>query len=283
MWWYLLLLPLAVIIWMVYEWIEHSFIQYNSTTVDIPAMPEDSKLKVCLISDLHNNHKNLAKLTVHIRQFRPDVILLAGDMVNKHEQTNRRAEEFLSALHRLSVPVFYSAGNHEMTLSEKYPMAWKKYYEKIQRYVIYLDNCCVPLKNHPGIYLSGLSLPREFYQKGSLYCDSSVLPEISLPSEGVHILLAHNPEYARYYAKYHPNLIVSGHLHGGLLRLPWIGGVVSPRLRIPSGQDSGLCTLPYGSKLFVSRGLGSHTIPLRFFNRVEVNFLILKGTDRQNK
>lgn len=283
MWWYLLLLPLAVILWLAYEWIEHSFVQYSSTTVDIPTMSDHSALKVCLISDLHNNHKNWMKLTAHIRQFHPDVILLAGDLVDKHRQTNHRAEEFLSALHCLSVPVFYSAGNHELTLSEQYPMAWKQYLEKISGYAVYLENCSVPLKKHPDIYLSGLSLPREFYKKGNLYNDTSALPEIALPSEGFHILLAHNPEYAEYYAKYHPDFIVSGHLHGGLLRLPWIGGVISPRLQMPSGQDAGLHTLSYGSKLFVSRGLGSHTIPLRFFNRVEVNFLILKGTGRQNK
>jgi len=87
--------------------------------------------------------------------------------------------------------------------------------------------------------------------------------------------MAHHPEYAQLYEVYHADLIVSGHLHGGLLRLPWIGGVLSPRLRLPD-CDAGLLELQNNSKLFVSRGLGSHTIPLRFFNRVEVNFLTLK-------
>ncbi len=279
MWWYLLFLPLAVLLWLAYEWIEHSFVQYNSTVVEVQSMPVHTSLKLCLISDLHNNRKNLTKLTAHIRQFQPDVILLAGDMVDKRKTTNRRAEAFISALHHLSVPIYYSAGNHELTLSAKNPTAWKRYMDTISEYAMYLDNCCIPLKSNPDIYLSGLSLPWEFYKKGSLYSDKSALPEINLPSDGIHILMAHNPEYADYYAKYHPNVIVSGHLHGGLLRLPFIGGVISPRLKRPACRDAGLTRLSKSSKMFVSRGLGSHTIPLRFFNRVEISFLILKRTN----
>lgn len=280
MWWYLLFLPLAVLLWLIYEWIEHSFVQYNSTVVGIQTMPAHTTLKLCLISDLHNNKKNLVKLTRRIGQFQPDAVLLAGDLVDKHNATNCRAKEFLSALHQLSVPVYYSAGNHEFTWSAKSPAAWKQYLDTVSKYAVYLDNCCIQLKSNPDVYLSGLSLPWEFYQKGNLCNDDSALPEFYVPSDAIHILMAHNPEYAKYYAKYHPDLIVSGHLHGGLLRLPFIGGVISPRLRLPACRDAGLTELSKTSKLFVSRGLGSHTIPLRFFNRVEVNFLILKKMEK---
>ena len=277
MWWYLLFLfPLSVVLWLIYEWAEHSYIQYNSTTVEFQDMPVNGELRLCLISDLHNNRKNLVKLTERIQQFSPEAILLAGDLVDKHNALNSNAEAFLNALHKLSVPVYYSAGNHELSLSEKEPTAWTQYLDNIQEHAEYLDNQCVFLKSNPDIHISGLSLPREFYKKGSLYNNAEELPEITLPSGGFHILMAHNPEYALCYEKYRPDLIVSGHLHGGLLRLPWIGGIVSPRLRLPKGCDAGLVQLSTGAKLFVSRGLGSHTIPLRFFNRVEVNFLILK-------
>ena len=90
-------------------------------------------------------------------------------------------------------------------------------------------------------------------------------------------MLAHDPEYVHFYDKYKADLVLSGHLHGGLMRLPRIGGLVSPRLRFP-GRDAGLIPLDNGKNLFISRGLGSHTIPLRFFNRVEINFIVLKGT-----
>lgn len=282
MWWYfLILLPVAIAVWLIYEWWEHSFIQYETTAVECQTLPQETTLRVCLISDLHNNRKNLKKVTERIRQFGPEMILLAGDLVDKRKAENLRAEEFLMALAKLQVPVFYSTGNHELSLSEKYPEAWKQYLKKLPEGVCFLDNESVLLKDGRSVCVSGLSLPREFYKKGKLYNRPEKLPDISVPKNKFHILLAHHPEYVNLYEKYGADFIVSGHLHGGLLRLPFIGGMVSPRLRLPD-CDAGLLPLTGGSQLFVSRGLGSHTIPLRFFNRVEVNFLLLKGTENQN-
>ena len=278
MWWYfLLILPVAVVLWLLYEWLEHTWIQYNTTNVESREFPKNKELRICVISDLHNNHKNTEKLLRHIREFSPEVILLAGDMVDKHKIRQVHAKEFFNALKRLGIPVYYSAGNHELSFCEKHPEAWQEYVNNLPSGITFLDNRAVALEACQEICISGLSLPRAFYKKGHLYTDMKDLPEYVLPEHQFHVLLAHHPEYAEQYGKYKPHLVVSGHLHGGLLRLPFIGGVVSPRLRLPA-CDAGLMELKNGSKLFVSRGLGSHTIPLRFFNRVEVNFLVLKGT-----
>ena len=277
MWYFLLLFIAAVVVWLFYEWVEHTFIQYNSTNVDCYELPYNTELRICLISDLHNNRKRLDKLVRQLYGFAPDIILLAGDIIDKHNTENIHAENFLTALSELGVPMYYSMGNHESSLREKQPEAWQHYLKTVRETAHLLDNSGAALQSHPGIYVSGLSLPKEYYKKGELYKREEFLPEISVPEDCFHIMMAHNPEYATLYGNYHANFIVSGHLHGGLLRLPWIGGVVSPRLRLPKGCDSGLVKLTEKCFLFVSRGLGSHTIPLRFFNRVEVNFLVLRG------
>ena len=176
-----------------------------------------------------------------------------------------------------AVPVFYSAGNHESSLAEKNPDAWKRYLEALPENVCFLDNDICRLYKEQDIFISGLTLSKNFYKKGSLYEGAKELPELPFYGEGYHIMLAHDPEYVHFYDKYKADLVLSGHLHGGLMRLPWIGGLVSPRLRFP-GRDAGLIPLDNGKNLFISRGLGSHTIPLRFFNRVEINFIVLKGT-----
>ncbi len=277
MWWYfLVLLPVAIVLWLLYEWMEHSMVQYNTTVVECQKLPQNKALKICLISDLHNNRKNLSKLTQRIGSFAPDMILLAGDLVNKHKPVNKEADKFLAAVAELPVPVYYSAGNHELSLLEKFPESWQTYVKKLPEGVCYLDNSCELLPGNQDICIIGLSLPREFYKKGKLYDKPEDLPEIEVPEHKFNILLAHHPEYWSMYSKYKADFIVSGHLHGGLLRLPVIGGIVSPRLRLPD-CDAGLLKLSDNSKLFVSRGLGSHTIPLRFFNRVEVNFITLKN------
>ena len=279
MWWYFAILtPALIVLWLIYEWFQHGFVQYRTTIVECHRFSKNREMRLCLISDLHNNRKNLETLTKRIASFSPEVILLAGDVVDKRKKNNAHAENFMEALSRLDIPVVYAPGNHELSLAEKYPQEWKKYLLSLPGNVTYLENESFLLNDMENICFSGLSLSRPFYKKGKIYEHKEELPEIPIPENRFHILLAHNPEYANMYKKYHADIIVSGHLHGGLLRLPVIGGVVSPRLRLPE-CDAGLFDLDGGSQLFISRGLGSHTIPLRFFNRVEINFLLLKGTE----
>lgn len=276
--WYLLfLLPPAVLLWLLYEWFQHRFVQCKTTTVECRKIPENIELKLCLITDLHNNKKKTHELMQHISAFSPDVVLLAGDLVNKHKADNSQAIKFMEELSALQIPVFYSQGNHELSMAENNMDVWQDYLAKIPRNVRFLDNEAVLVTPDNKICVSGLSLPPEFYKKGDLYKKEENLPHIDIPENVFHIMMAHNPEYAGLYHKYNADFIVAGHLHGGLLRLPFIGGVVSPRLRLIHGCDAGLVKLSDQSLLFVSRGIGSHTIPLRFFNRAEMNFLVLKG------
>lgn len=278
MFWYLMcLLPIAVVVWLLYEWFEHRFVQCVSTVVECRKIPINQEIKVCLISDLHNNRKKTDELMQNIRNFAPDMVLLAGDFVNKHKTDNSNSLKFLTELSCLQIPVFYSQGNHELSMAENSPEAWQRFLSELPTGIRFLDNEAILFAPEGKICISGVSLPPEFYKKGSLYKNEEHLPQMNIPENEFHIMMAHNPEYADLYTKYKADFIVAGHLHGGLLRLPMIGGIISPRLRLIKGCDAGLVKLPNESFLFVSRGIGSHTIPLRFFNRAELNFLVIKG------
>ena len=80
------LLPSATIVWFIYEWFEHNAIQYKTKKIPFEKLNGQKELKLCLITDLHNNSKNLEKVTKKIREFSPELILLAGDMVDKHKK-----------------------------------------------------------------------------------------------------------------------------------------------------------------------------------------------------
>lgn len=89
------------------------------------------------------------------------------------------------------------------------------------------------------------------------------------------ILVAHNPEYFDDYAEWGANLVLSGHIHGGMVRLPYLGGVISPKVRLFPEYDAGLFE-KNGSYMILSRGLGMHTIPVRINNRAELVEVHLK-------
>ena len=90
------------------------------------------------------------------------------------------------------------------------------------------------------------------------------------------ILLAHNPAYMDAYLEWGADLILSGHLHGGLVRVPGIGGIVTPQgFLFP--KYSGEMTKEGDQTVIVSRGLGTHTLNIRLFNTPELISVQLGG------
>ena len=83
------------------------------------------------------------------------------------------------------------------------------------------------------------------------------------------ILLAHNPAFFPAYKEWGADLTVSGHLHGGIIRIPGLGGVITPQF-VLFPKYSGEMTVEGNQAIAVSRGLGTHTINLRFLNYAEV-------------
>jgi len=83
-------------------------------------------------------------------------------------------------------------------------------------------------------------------------------------------LIAHDPDYFPKYADWGADLVLSGHVHGGMVRVPfWGKGVVSPNVRLFPKYDGGEFTIGK-SRMLLSRGLGMHTIPIRLFNPGEI-------------
>lgn len=90
-----------------------------------------------------------------------------------------------------------------------------------------------------------------------------------------NLLIAHNPDYFDAYADWGADLTVSGHVHGGLMRLPFLGGVISPKLRLFPHYDGGRFEKD-GKEMILSRGLGTHTLPIRIFNPGEMVVIRLR-------
>ena len=95
--------------------------------------------------------------------------------------------------------------------------------------------------------------------------------------DAYHILLAHNPVYFEQYARWGADLTLSGHLHGGIIRIPGIGGLITPQARLFPRYDRGLFEKD-GKYMVVSPGLGEHTVPIRIFNPPQLIGIVIKGT-----
>lgn len=234
---------------------------------------------IAMISDLHNVElgKKNENLLQALQEAKPDVICIAGDLVlGKKEKSVKIAYDFIKRAVKIA-PIYYGLGNHEQRM-KKYPQVYGEEYrifeKKIQKLgVTMLENSSSFLEiKGEKIQISSLALPEEYYKKRkkaelSIKTMNRLVGKVS--KENFHILLAHTPKYGDTYLEWGGDLILAGHYHGGMVRLPFLGGVISPDLRLFPKYCRG--DFQKGNRhLIVSAGLGEHTLPVRIFNPREL-------------
>lgn len=235
-----------------------------------------------LLSDLHNKSfgKKNERLLKAIDERKPDAILCAGDILTAKpgkdfqvaaELMNRIAEKY---------PVYYGNGNHEYRLKiypETYGNMAEEYENALNKNNMFrLINESQEIKEK-NILIYGVEIEKEYYKRfhketmDKEYI-SSLLGDIR--KETCSILIAHNPEYFEQYAEYGADFVLAGHVHGGVAKIPFMGGVISPSLHIFPKYDGGIFKIKKQdgkiSTMILSRGLGCHTIPVRFLNPGEL-------------
>ncbi|MBR4206967.1 MAG: metallophosphoesterase [Lachnospiraceae bacterium] len=235
------------------------------------------------LSDLHGVSfgKDNERLVKAVKKLHPDFIVMTGDMMSAKEfikndipATVDTAESLIASL-SMHFKVYYGMGNHEQRVSWSpgcYSFGYKEMLERFKKAgAVILDNSSV-LREAEGIRISGLSMSLANYhkkQKCSLTLDD-MYSFIGKPDDDHYeILIAHDPEYIDVYSKWGADLTLSGHYHGGIMQFPGSCGVISPRLELYPKYTGGHYHTG-GHDQIVSRGLGTHTIPVRVFNPGEV-------------
>ncbi len=275
-----LLVCLALILLWIMIWDSNRFVvkKYEFT---------EKKLKkdcrIIFLSDLHNKEYGMGneRLLAEIDAQRPDLILMGGDMMTaKPGASFEKAAAFVKKCAE-KYPVYYAMGNHEYRAGiypDVYGTLYGDYRKALEGVgITFLDNesCYLP---EYRIRLTGLTIERYYYKRFvKREMKKGYLQETIGPADtsAVQILLAHNPEFFPDYAGWQADLVLSGHMHGGVVRVPFLGGLIAPSLKPFPHYDGGLYE-ESGSRMIISRGLGMHTIPVRVFNPGEVIVMELK-------
>lgn len=234
--------------------------------------------RVVVLSDLHNKQygKENQVLLEAIREAKPDKILIAGDMITaKPGRSMKKTLGFLEALAK-EYPVYYGNGNHEQRL-KLYPEVYKSMEQELSQALKQCGICVLPNTHvdllEEGMSIYGLELERVYYNRRKVPAMEVEYLEQELgksSSTNCTVLLAHNPDYFETYSDWGADLVLSGHVHGGIARVPvWNKGVISPSIRLFPKYDGGIFRHKQ-STMILSRGLGVHTIPVRAFNPGEL-------------
>lgn len=248
------------------------------------ALPKLNKeCKFVLISDVHNKvyGEDNALFIKAVKRINPDFIILAGDLVTS--SPNEDMEPGIALVKALSsdYKIYFGLGNHE----EKIKQQRDKFQDQFALLkknlthpnIVWLENESVEIPEY-NIKITGLALELQYFAHFQLRkMEKDYLKNvIGTPDRTkCNLLIAHNPDYFSEYAKWGADLVLSGHVHGGIMRLPLIGGVISPSYRLFPKYDGGVFR-ENGTAMLLGRGMGSHTIPFRFFNPAQLYAVTLK-------
>ena len=237
------------------------------------------------ISDLHCKEygKDNERLFKAIDSLKAEAALVPGDIITAIPgESTKAAVSFVSKLNK-RMPIYYSMGNHEYRAKihkKTYGDMYDDYIKALSDEDIkILDNEAVDLGD---INIYALTIDKRLYKRFKVQNMEKEYIESEIGKikndKAFNILLAHNPDYFDNYADYGADLTLSGHVHGGLYRV-FGKGLFSPRIAFFPKYDGGV--FKKGDKtMIVSRGLGNHSFPHRFFNPGELILIHLKTVEK---
>lgn len=239
-------------------------------------------------SDLHeksfgNNNK---KLLNYIKNTNIKNIFIGGDLITFSKRNNNKnicyIDNTLSLINNLNKDynIYYAFGNHELRLKYKQEdnENLKKSYHSLINFLYnnnihILDNKFLDITNNIRLY--GISVNNKYYKKKfktnkySLNTDTIKEYIDDLDKNKYNICLLHNPDFAEKFIDFGFDMILSGHHHGGMIRLPFIGSLVSPDFKLLPKYSKGLYY--YKNKpIIVNGGLGEHSFNIRLNNICEL-------------
>jgi uncharacterized protein len=248
--------------------VEPYWLQVTRTRVALPGLPPPlAGMRIALLTDFHAGRgtplalmRRACRTTMALR---PDMIALTGDFVADNARTFRPVLESLSTL-AAPLGVYAVPGNHDYRARAGIQRWHAEVHAAPQ--VINLSNR-TRLQSVQGVRLCIAGV--DDFSRGV-----PTLAHLPPPAQrDFTILLAHNPDQAEYVQHAAVDLVLSGHTHGGQVRLPWFGAMKNPA-RHADIYEQGLYHRPW-TTVYVSRGLGTVKYPIRLLARPQIAILDL--------
>ncbi|HDR7720361.1 metallophosphoesterase [Bacillus albus] len=267
----IILFSVTLIGMSIFLYVQNNLISITKVDITSSKIPSTFKgFKILQISDLHNKKfgDNQETLIQKVKGENPDIIVITGDLIDSKSYDAEVSMELIRELVK-KYPIYFVTGNHEK---------WSGKYNDLEKelknhHVTVLRNEHVTIqKGQQKINLLGIDDPE--FVTGNNDEVKGVKDEISkakfgMPPDTYNVLLSHRPELLAKYADEQIDLVLSGHAHGGQVRLPFIGGLVAPNQGVFPTYTAGLYE-KQNTSMVVSRGLGNSVIPQRIFNRPEL-------------
>jgi predicted MPP superfamily phosphohydrolase len=244
-------------------------------TITLPRLPDPfAGFKIVQISDFHFHEYTEAAFVEavvrRVNEAHPDLVVMTGDFVSSKPLSRhfgaRMSYECAELLSRIECPLRYAIlGNHDVLVGS-YAVT-----DALRTHGIpVLANSAVPLeRDGRRMWLAGMQDALE--ARPDL---GAALPAGRNPDQEPLILLAHEPDFADRVVGRQIDLVLSGHTHGGQIRIPFLPPLLLPELG--TKYVEGLFRLRDGTQLYVNRGIGAVNLPFRFRCPPEISVITLQ-------
>lgn len=270
-------LIIIIILSVLYLYCENNNLQISNYSITNNNFPvEFNNYKIVQISDFHNTKsKRLARdLVKEIKNQKPDIIVLTGDLIDANKEHMDISIDFIKEINN-TAPIYFVTGNHEASIND-----YSELKNKLEENnVTILDNESQVIKKKSSeINIIGINDPT---MKHSHYETDENIIEFELDSidynkDNYTILLSHRPELFEIYVDNDINLVLTGHAHGGQIRIPFIGGLIAPNQGLFPKYTNGKIEQD-DTTMIVSRGIGNSILPFRINNRPELVLITLSS------
>ncbi len=246
----------------------------REVVIESETLPESfDGFRIVELTDLHGAEfgENNAKLVEQVRSCEPDLIALTGDFVENAAQL----QVTLTLARSLTeiAPVYYVTGNHEWASGLA---------EELMASLESKGVCCMR-NQYEILERDGASLLLVGVEDPNSYADLELPDQVVARAQAEHpnlwtLLLAHRNYWVEQYPSLPVDLILCGHSHGGVVRLPFIGGLMNEDRSLFPEYDAGI----YDGerfRMFVSVGLGQTRYFPRLLNNPEIACITLKTVD----
>lgn len=246
---------------------EANHLECNETQAPAECAPRLSGLRILVLSDVHSNLDLLKKAADMAEQTNPDIVVFLGDLYTDYLRATR-AGDFITQLKRLSAtaPAYACLGNHDMALLYNVERILKEGgFTLLRNSSAFIT---LPKPGNAEFKLVGLGDLRE----GDFFPERCMTPrEFAGDPPIPTIVLSHNPRGREQLDSYQWDLMLSGHTHGGQIRLPFF----STPLLMTEEETMSSSFHPYeGKHIFVTRGIG-YLGPGRFNCPPEINLITI--------
>jgi len=260
-----------------------SYYSLGVTTYEIKSSKINEDINIIMIADIHDQHCHIKDKVINkIKEFNPDLILCVGDIIDNQSENEKDTIQFLQSLTSIT-DVYMSIGNHEIEYDES--LGFIDEIENIGVHV--LDQEYMDIKVHNNwIRIGGLydyafntydgKITQESMHNSVTYQFLNTMTKTSL----FKIMMAHRPDSFIFGDAYQwdIDMILSGHLHGGQVVLPFFGGLYAPDQGLFPKYDYGEYDLDQ-SKLMITRGVSSSGELLPRFNNLPEIVQIVLGRE----